>query len=174
MTSMKSTTTQDIREAAKEDLLEMQSTGSSKRQKSNPRLLKPLSVHETLTANKSILNRKKEEKNQQKNRMNELSKEFDKDKVGVTAESLINELSDAFGGGQKTQAEKNLKQKGSKQGSALFKAAEDTASVTSQPEGEMDEKALRRQKLKERAYQMSQKSKGGVSDTTSQMSDMSY
>jgi len=114
MTSMKSTTTQDIREAAKEDLLEMQSTGSSKRQKSNPRLLKPLSVHETLTANKSILNRKKEEKNQQKNRMNELSKEFDKDKVGVTAESLINELSDAFGGGQKTQAEKNLKQKGSK------------------------------------------------------------
>ena len=101
-------------------------SNSSKRQKSNPRLLKPLSVHETLTANKSILNRKKEEKKEQKNRLNELSKEFDKEKVAVTAESLMSELNDAFCGGALTQAEKKLKQKATtKQGSALFKAAED-------------------------------------------------
>ena len=89
--------------------------------------------------------------------MSELSKEFDKEKVAVTAESLMSELNDAFSGGALTQAEKKLKQKAeTKQGSALFKAAEDpSASQSSQPEGEMDEKALRRQKLKERAYKMS-------------------
>lgn len=175
MTSMKSSSNNnasEIKAAAEAELAELSSQKSgSTRQKSNPRLLKPIAVADQLNANNNSLMQKKKE---QKRLYNELSKEISAVNEGMikgAPTDIMKDIQDAFSVSSKpkTQAEKKLATKAKAKPAEPEPEASETSSVQ-----EMDPKALRREELKRKAMMVGAKSRGTLSDTSSIMSDMSY
>ncbi len=96
MSSLRSQTTAEIKQAAEAELLELssQSSRSSARKSSNPRVLKPISS-ESMKTSSAILTKKGE----QKKMYQELSKELTmltKDENLIKNADIMKELNDAF------------------------------------------------------------------------------